>query len=164
MINIIEANTDELISNAKTLIQEYARSLEFDLDFQNFDRELDQFPGQYSPPQGCLYLAYDQNQPIGCVAIRNLEKGVCEMKRLYVKPIHRSKKAGRLLALAAIQAAKTMGYQRMRLDTLESMHSANRLYRSLGFNTIQPYRHNPLQGAIYMELDLKHKTTPTCSP
>ncbi len=155
MIEIVAANTEDLIAQAKALFEEYAASLGFDLCFQNFDRELDDFPGQYSPPLGRLFLALSDNQPIGCVGLRSFSKGVCEMKRLYVKPEFRGRKAGRLLAQAAIEAGKSIGYKTMRLDTLSSMERANILYQSLGFRQIAPYRHNPIDGAIYMELALK---------
>ena len=155
MIKIVEANTNDLIAKAKELFQEYAESLGFDLCFQNFEQELDDFPGQYSPPMGRLFLALSDNQPIGCVGLRYFDKGVCEMKRLYVRPDFRGKKAGRLLAEATLKAAKVIRYEIMRLDTLPSMERANILYKSLGFRQIEPYRHNPIKGAIYMELNLR---------
>jgi ribosomal protein S18 acetylase RimI-like enzyme len=155
MIEIVQANTDELIAKAKELFQEYAESLGFDLCFQNFNAELDSFPKHYSPPTGCLFLALSQSQPIGCVGLRYFEKGICEMKRLYVRPNFRGKNVGRGLVEAAIKAGKTLGYERMRLDTLPSMEIANQLYKSLGFVEIGPYRHNPIEGALYLELRLK---------
>jgi putative acetyltransferase len=155
MIEIVQANTDELIAKAKELFQEYAESLGFDLCFQNFNAELDSFPKHYSPPAGCLFLALSQSQPIGCVGLRYFEKGICEMKRLYVRPNFREKNAGRQLAEAAIKAGKTLGYERMRLDTLPSMEIAHQLYKSLGFVEIGPYRHNPIEGVLYLELRLK---------
>ena len=154
MIEIVEANTDDLIAKARALFEEYAASLGFDLGFQNFDQELEDFPVQYSPPAGRLFLALAENRPIGCVGLRFFAKGVCEMKRLYVRPDFRGRKAGRLLAQAAFKAGKSIGYESMRLDTLSSMESANTLYQSLGFRQIPPYRHNPIEGAIYMELNL----------
>ncbi len=114
-----------------------------------------QVTGQYSPPMGRLFLALSENQPIGCVGLRSFEKGVCEMKRLYVRADFRGRKAGRLLAEATIKAGKAIRYEIMRLDTLTSMESANILYKSLGFRQIEPYRHNPIRGAIYMELNLR---------
>ncbi len=154
MVEIVRANTDELISKAKVLFQEYSESLGFDLSFQGFDEEMDRFPAQYSPPTGALFLALSETRSIGCVGVRFLEEGVCEMKRLYVRPNFRGSNVGRGLSEAAIQAGKTLGYERMRLDTLSSMAPANRLYKRLGFVEIEPYRHNPLEGAIYFELNL----------
>jgi ribosomal protein S18 acetylase RimI-like enzyme len=154
MAEIVRANTDELIAEAKKLFLEYAESLGFDLCFQNFDTELDSFPVQYSPPRGDLFLALSEGQPIGCVGVRFFEEGTCETKRLYVKPNFRGNNAGTELSKAAIKAGKALGYERMRLDTLPSMEIANRLYKSLGFVEIEPYRHNPLEGAIYLELNL----------
>ena len=158
MIEIREANTPELIVEAKKLFQEYADSLGFDLSFQNFEQEMHDFPDQYSPPSGSLHVAEYKGQIIGCVAVRYFEKGICEMKRLFVKLKHRGGKSGRKLAEAAVTSGKLLGYERMRLDTLESMKEANKLYASMGFVPIHPYRHNPMEGAIYMELNLKEQT------
>lgn len=155
MIEVIEATTDEIVAKAKELFLEYAESLGFDLSFQSFDKELKDFPSQYSAPTGCLYVAQHKSQIIGCVGLRCFEKGVCEMKRLYVRPDFRGGKAGRMLAEAAIRAAQVIGYERMRLDTLQSMEAANRLYKTLGFAEIEPYRQNPVEGAMFLELDLK---------
>lgn len=159
IIEIIEAKTDELISEAKELFQEYALTLGFDLEFQDFKKEMDGFPDHYSAPNGCLFLARHETQFIGGVGLRCFEKGVGEIKRLYVRTDFREIKAGRMLAEAAIKAAKDIGYNFIRLDTLQSMEHANRLYKSLGFCDIEPYRHNPIDGAMYMELDLKNNRT-----
>ena len=155
MIKIFEANTNEFIEKTKELIREYAQSLEFDLGFQDFDKEMENFPGQYALPGGCLYVALDENQPIGCVALRDLGHGICEMKRLYVKPFFRGQKVGKLLAEVVIKAARDRGYDFMRLDTIPSMKHANMLYNALGFEQIAPYRFNPLDGATFFELNLK---------
>lgn len=155
MIEIVEANTKILITKVKELFLEYSESLGFDLSFQNFDAELDNFPVQYSPPTGSLFLALSQNLPIGCVGVRYFDDGICEMKRLFVKPNFRGKRVGRLLAEAAVKAGKFLGYERMRLDTLPTMEKANHLYRSIGFIEIEPYRYNPIEGAKYLELNLK---------
>jgi len=154
-VKIVEAKSEEQVRAAKGLFLEYAASLDFDLSFQSFEEEMKGFPDQYSSPTGRLYLALEGNKAIGCVAVRRFEDGICEMKRLYVKPGFRGKKAGRLLAEAAIECAKGSRYKAMRLDTVSSMVSANNLYRTLGFKEIGPYRENPLQGAIYMELNLE---------
>jgi len=155
MIKIIEANTKEFVERTKELIREYAQSLEFDLGFQGFDKEMENFPGQYAFPRGCLYIALDENQPVGCVALRDLGQGICEMKRLYVKKHLRGQKVGRLLAEVIIKAAGDMGYDYMRLDTIPSMKHANMLYNALGFKKIAPYRFNPIEGATFFELNLK---------
>ena len=155
MVKIAEANTKELIERAKELIREYAQSLDFDLKFQDFDKEMEDFPGQYASPAGCLYIALDESQPIGCVALRDLGRGICEMKRLYVKPLFRGRKVGKLLAEIVIKAARGMGYDYMRLDTVPSMKQANTLYNALGFKQIAPYRFNPIEGATFFELNLK---------
>ena len=155
MIKIIEANSDELIAQTKSLFLEYAESLDFSLCFQNFDNELENFPSQYSPPTGNLFLALSENEPIGCVGVRSIEKDICEMKRLYVNPGYRRKGAGKELTISAIKSGKALGYEHMRLDTLSSMEGANQLYKSLGFIEIDPYRDNPIAGAIYMEMNLR---------
>ena len=158
MMRIIETNTDELITQAKSLFLEYAESLDFSLCFQNFDNELEHFQSQYSPPTGNLFLAFSENEAIGCVGIRYFKQDICEMKRLYVKPEYRGKKAGKELAVSAIKSGKELGYEYMRLDTLSSMETANQLYKSLGFIEIKSYRDNPIDGAIYMELNLDNAT------
>jgi ribosomal protein S18 acetylase RimI-like enzyme len=155
MIRIIEATTNELITKAKSLFLEYSETLDFSLCFQNFDDELKNFPNQYSPPTGNLFLALCEYEAIGCVGTRYFGKDICEMKRLYIRPEYRGQGAGKELAISAIKSGIALGYEYMRLDTLSSMETANQLYKSLGFIEIAPYRDNPIDGAIYMELNLK---------
>jgi ribosomal protein S18 acetylase RimI-like enzyme len=137
------------------LFREYAGSLGFDLCFQGFDRELATLPGRYVPPSGALLLASLDGQPVGCVAMRALEPGVCEMKRLYVRPEARGSGAGTRLTDAIIAAARSAGHSRMRLDTIAPMMGrAVELYQRRGFVEIAPYAENPIEGALYLELAL----------
>ena len=152
MVEIFAATTPDDLKSVRNLFEEYARSLGFDLGFQDFAVELQNLPGGYAPPQGCILLAKRDERIVGCVALRKLEENICEMKRLYVVPEARGDDIGRRLAEAVILRAKEIGYQRMRLDTLSSMHAANRLYSSLGFRPIAAYRYNPLAGAQFYEL------------
>jgi len=133
---------------------EYVDSLGFDLVFQNFEEELRNLPGEYAAPEGCLLLAKYQDQPAGCVALRKLSDGICEGKRLYVRPQFRGLKIGRRLVEAIIAEARRIGYTRMRGDTLALMKTAQALYASLGFKQIEPYCCNPIEGAIFVELVL----------
>jgi ribosomal protein S18 acetylase RimI-like enzyme len=142
------------IMAVRNLFQQYADSLNFELDFQDFREELATLPGKYVPPLGSILLAKDNGETVGCVAVRPLGEEICEMKRLYVKPAHRSKKVGRELAVAIIEEAKRLGYKAMRLDTVVAMKEASALYRALGFQQIEPYCYNPLPGAMYFELKL----------
>ena len=152
---ITPAGSAAQIAQARELFIEYAQSLGFSLCFQNFDKELAGLPGDYAPPEGRLLLADYDGQLAGCIALHKLEPGVCEMKRLYLRPPFRGKGMGRVLAERIIAEARQIGYQRMRLDTVDPiMKDAVAMYRKLGFKEITPYRPNPIAGAMYMELEL----------
>jgi len=152
---IVQAESPAQIAYARELFLEYAQSLGFSLCFQSFDQELAGLPGDYTPPDGRLLLAEFVGQLAGCVALHELESGICEMKRLYLRPAFRGKGLGRMLAERIIGEARAIGYLRMRLDTVEPiMKNAVALYRQLGFREIAPYRSNPIAGAMYMELEL----------
>ena len=148
-----QAESKGQIAQARELFLEYAQSLGFSLCFQNFDKELAGLPGDYAPPDGRLLLAEYDGQLAGCVALHKLEANICEMKRLYLRPNFRGKRLGRVLADRIIAEARQMGYQRMRLDTVEPvMGDAIAMYRKIGFQEIAPYCKNPIAGALYMEL------------
>jgi len=154
-MELIQAQSVEEISLARQLFEEYAAGLGINLCFQNFEKELAELPGAYVPPAGRLLLAVAGGQTEGCVALREIAAGVCEMKRLYVRPEFRGTGLGRTLAEAIIVAARQIGYQQMRLDTLPGkMDRAIAVYRSLGFKEIDPYYSNPVEGAVFMELEL----------
>lgn len=154
-IDLIHATLPEHIQQVRALFLEYGSSLTFDLCFQSFDAELQGLPGAYAPPHGRLLLARHQGQAAGCIALRKLESGICEMKRLYVRVAHRGQGMGRLLTEGLIAEARSIGYQRMRLDTVESaMKNAVALYRNLGFHEIAPYSSIPIESARWMELVL----------
>jgi putative acetyltransferase len=143
------------VAQARELFLEYAQSLGVNLCFQNFEQELAGLPGHYAPPEGRLLLAEYEGQLAGCVALHQWEPGVCEMKRLYLRPPFRGKGLGRVMAEKAMADARNIGYQYMRLDTIEPiMKDAVEIYRKLGFREIAPYRPNPIAGAMYMELQL----------
>jgi ribosomal protein S18 acetylase RimI-like enzyme len=152
-LSLVTAESPELVAHVRALFLEYRDGLGIDLCFQDFDREVAALPGDYAPPRGRLFLALDGVRAVGCVGLRPLEDGACEMKRLYVQPDMRGAGLGRRLAAAAIAAARVIGYERMRLDTLPSMQAAIAMYEQLGFRDIAPYRVNPVPGARYMELD-----------
>ena len=152
MLTIVDGSTGGRVLQARTLFQEYAASIGVDLCFQGFQQELDMLPGDYAPPAGRLLLAFDDDAVAGCVALRPLEPGICEMKRLYVRPAFRGAGVGCLLVQRIIEEGRRAGYQRMRLDTLPSMEAAIDLYRQFGFSDIPPYRANPVESALFLEL------------
>ena len=139
---------------ARSLFEEYAATLGFDLSFQDFQKELKGLPGEYAPPGGAILFAFDGDLVLGCVALRPMGDGTCEMKRLFVRPRFRGRALGRRLAEAVIAEARGKGYKRMRLDTVPAMVEAVALYRSLDFRPIEPYRANPVPGALFFEKDL----------
>lgn len=155
-MNLVQVQTPEDVECARELFKEYSAWLGLNLCFQNFEKELAELPGDYVPPAGRLFLALEGNQVAGCVALRRLgNEGVCEMKRLYVRPEFRGRGLGRELTGAVIKAARDVGYDRMRLDTLPGkMDRAIAMYRSLGFQEIDAYYDNPVAGATFMELSL----------
>ena len=153
-MEIVQAVTPGQVAEARALFREYASSLGIDLCFQGFEQELVSLPGAYAPPRGRLLLATDSGALAGCVALRPLDDSACEMKRLYVRPEFRGRRAGRRLAERVVAEARSIGYARMRLDTLPSMKEAFALYQTLGFREIAPYCENPIIGTRFMELDL----------
>jgi putative acetyltransferase len=152
-IDIVPATSEDHIATARRLFKEYEASLGIELTFQGFAEEVAGLPGAYTPPAGRLLLATGA-EPAGCVALRPLGGGICEMKRLYVRPTARGARLGRRLAETVIREARAIGYARMRLDTLPSMKEAFALYQTLGFREIAPYYATPIVGTRFMELSL----------
>ena len=138
----------------RELFREYADGLGIDLCFQGFEEELATLPGKYAPPRGRLLLAWEGARAVGCVALRPLDGDRCEMKRLYVQPAARGGQLGRRLAQRICEEAHAAGYRRICLDTLPSMSAAQRVYATLGFEPIEPYVFNPIDGARFLGLDL----------
>lgn len=148
------ASTDREFEQAKALFTEYAASLQIDLSFQNFSRELETVRTQYDKPGGSLLLVYKDGEAVGCAGVRRLGDDTAELKRMYVRPDCRGLNIGKELLERALLAARELGYSKMRLDTLSSMKTAQKLYESFGFKSIPAYYHNPLEDTIYMEADI----------
>lgn len=153
---IILAQTADEIETVRTLFREYQRFLGVDLCFQGFEEELVTLPGRYAPPKGRLLLARAGPHPAGCVALRPLDDGACEMKRLFVRPDYRGQGLGRLLAVRVVSEATALGYVVMRLDTLETLNSAIQIYTAMGFQRRAPYYANPLSDVVYWERALSN--------
>ena len=153
-MNICQAVTPEQMALTRTLFEEYAEWLGVDLCFQGFAAELAGLPGLYARPQGRLLLALTGAEAAGCVALRPREDGICEMKRLFVRPAFRGQGLGKLLVEHIVAEARAIGYQKIRLDTLPSMQAAIRLYETLGFDRCAPYYETPLPDTVFMELRL----------
>lgn len=155
LIEVIPATLPQHFEQSRALFLEYAKSLGFSLCFQSFDQELEGLPGAYSPPGGRLLLALRDGHAAGCIALRKIDTGICEMKRLYVHPADRGFGLGRRLVEGLIAEARVIGYERMRLDTVASaMQDAIALYRRMGFVEIAPYSSIPIESALWMELRL----------
>ena len=155
MLSIAQAETDEQVTEARMLFREYETWLGMSLCFQDFENEVATLPGKYALPEGRLLLAYDDNDLAGCIALRKLEDGVSEMKRLFVRNDFRGTGIGIKLIEQLIADAREIGYSKMRLDTYPpKMGKAVNLYKAHGFVEIPPYYHNPHDGVLFMELDL----------
>jgi len=150
-----QVSSEDDVEQARGLFEEYAAWLGFSLCFQDFDQELAELPGDYAPPNGRLLLAVEADRVAGCVALREIGEGIGEMKRLYVRPEFRGQGLGRRLTETIVEAARDLGYLRLRLDTLPGrMDQAIAIYRSLGFKDIERYNNNPYEAATFMELVL----------
>jgi putative acetyltransferase len=157
-IEITRATVPGQIAEARALFLEYAQSLEFNFCFQSFEKELAELPGMYGPPRGALLLATVNDQAAGCCGLQNLEGHRCEMKRLYVRPHFRGVGLGGELVKRIIAEAVRLGYEEMRLETIEGkMDAAIELYRRFGFEQITPDRRYAGPGALYMSLELRHR-------
>ncbi len=155
-LRILTAHDTEALEQVRQYFRNYAAWLGVDLSFQNFEQEMASLPGGYAEPQGRLFIAEIDGQPVGCVGVRPLpdSDGVCEMKRLYVTPEQRGQGVGATLALAAIKAAKEIGYRKLIIDTLPNMRMAVKLYRELGFTEAPNYYQTPIEGTMFLALDL----------
>jgi GNAT superfamily N-acetyltransferase len=159
MLTIVQAETPEQVATARELMKEYAAELAVDLCFQNFDQEMQALPGQYAPPSGRILLAYSRGQAAGVIALRPVgDAGACEMKRLFVRSGFRGESLGRALVEKLIAEAASIGYSRMRLDTIQGkMDQAIALYRALGFREIPAYYATPVRETLFMELELARR-------
>jgi len=151
--HIIEEGKD--LDVIRDLFREYEKELNEDICFQSFDEELENPLKKYGPPSGDLILAYWEDEIAGCIALARMkEQGVCEMKRLFVKPSFRKNKIGRILVEELLSSAKERNYEKMKLDTFLKLEAAIQLYRKFGFENISAYYNNPLPGVVYMEKQL----------
>ncbi|MDK2897017.1 MAG: hypothetical protein PWP04_1137 [Candidatus Atribacteria bacterium] len=155
MVEYLTDIDEQALLEIKKLLLAYANWLQLDLSFQGFEEEIKTLPGRYSPPTGALILARVKGEAAGCVALRKLSPGVCEMKRLFVRPEWQGMGIGKRLVQKIIQEARKRHYQFMRLDTLPIMGAARAIYQQMGFYPIPPYYDNPIEGAEFMELKLQ---------
>lgn len=146
----------DMIEEVRQLFLEYAQSLNVDLAFQDFEAEFKALPGKYRPPDGALILALVDGKGAGCIALRKISEGICEMKRLYVRDDYRGLGIGKKLITMIIEEASKLNYHYIRLDTLPIMKKAQSLYESLGFYDIDQYVYNPIKEARFMELKLEN--------
>lgn len=157
-IRTLSAHDSEALEQVRQYFRNYAAWLGVDLSYQNFDQEMASLPGAYSAPQGQLFFAEIDGKPAGCVGVRPLpdSDGLCEMKRLYVAPEARGQGVGATLAMTAIKAARSLGYKKLMLDTLPNMRMAVKLYRELGFTEAPAYYQTPIEGTMFLTLDLEN--------
>lgn len=154
MVLFKKASTKEEYELGQSLFSKYAEDIGIDLSFQDFEKELLQLEKQYGPPEGSLFLIFEDTTPIGCFAIRKLESQICELKRMFLEKTYRGKGIGRLMIKKALKEASALGYVKVRLDSLKGMKAAITLYKDFGFKEVEPYRFNPMEDAVYFEKDL----------
>lgn len=150
-ITFSKASTPAEFEKGKQLFLQYIQSLNFALTFQDVDRELAEISTEYNAPTGALLLAFDNDKAIACAGVRKIDSTIAELKRMYVDPNYRGLQLGQQILQQALDEAKRLGYERIRLDTVPHMQAAINIYKSAGFYEIEPYRFNPIEGAIYME-------------
>jgi len=154
MLNIIEVKTPEQLDEIHKLFREYEAWLGFDLQFQDFEKEVSSLPGKYALPRGTILMALFDENVAGCIALRPINITICEMKRFFVRPQFRGKGIGKRLSELIVEKAREFGYKKMRLDTHNSFHTAIGIYKKLGFKETIPYYHNPMTDVSYWELNL----------
>jgi len=157
-LSVISELEENDIVEVKKLIQEYINWINIDLSFQDIETEMFTFPGKYQKPDGIFLVAKYENAIVGCVGYRKINNEICEMKRLYVKDEYKGKGIGASLIKEVMKSAKNQGYRKMRLDTLEKMESAIKLYKRYGFHEIEQYINNPINGAKFMEKELTEES------
>ncbi|MDX2148345.1 MAG: GNAT family N-acetyltransferase [Planctomycetota bacterium] len=166
-VTVREAAGPSDLGAFRALCEEYAASLPFSLCFQGFEAEMASLPGKYGPPEGVILLGEVVARPspdadatslvVGAVALRPIpprpgeRARVCEMKRMYVRPIARGLGVGRALGERLLVEGTRRGYDLMRLDTETDFVAATALYRSLGFVECPRYNDDPLENTIWME-------------
>ena len=153
-LSLKKAETATDFDNGKRLFLQYIQSLDFELTFQDVGRELSEIAIEYNAPTGILLLAFDGDKAVACAGVRKIDPGIAELKRMFVDPNYRGLQLGQQLLQMSLAAAKQLGYTSIRLDTVPSMRSAIKLYQAVGFREIDPYRFNPMPGAIFMEKEL----------
>jgi GNAT superfamily N-acetyltransferase len=151
---IKKATTTTDFENGKQLFLQYIKSLHFELSFQDVDRELEEIHLEYNTPTGVLLLVYNGDKAIACAGVRKIDNNISELKRMFVDPAYRGHQLGQQLLQMSLEEARLLGYQAIRLDTVPEMQSAIKLYMAAGFYPIEPYRFNPMPGAIFMEKEL----------
>lgn len=155
MLILVDLEDHPHLDTVRELFEEYQAELGVDLCFQSFAEELRDLPGKYGPPNGKLYLVEIEGRAAACGALRDLGDAIAEIKRLYVRPEFRRIGMGRDLSVRLMEDAASLGYRRVRLDTLARLEGAIALYKQLGFQQIEPYNYNPEPDIVYMERAVK---------
>lgn len=167
MIDICTVKNNKQLEQVRTLWREFAELLKSRLHeymdkpsfkeyMKNYEDEVaNRLPGRFGPPKGCLLLARYQSETTGCIGLMDLGDGICEMRRLYVKPEYRKSGIGKALTEAIIEHGRSLGYHSMRLNTNKKMTGAEELYRSLGFEDIAPYEYFEIDCMVFLELKLE---------
>jgi GNAT superfamily N-acetyltransferase len=135
-------------------LAEYLAFIGDTLDADGLDHDIAHWQQEYDGTSGVLVLVVDPSgEVVGTAAVRVLEPGLGELKRMWLRPALQGRGLGRRLLDRSLEEARQLGCRRLRLDSQGKLEAAVHLYRAFGFAEIPRYNDNP-RADIWMERSL----------